>query len=330
MQFRNLAVADEFIRQAYTLKDTRGWKLPSARKELAQDKNWDAYFTRILYRPFDVRWIYYTPTMIDWGRPEVMRHMLQPNISFVLPRRVETAIPWSHIFISDALVEHVAVSLKTIDYCFPLYSYPDTNKLDLFGGYRSKEQEPNINPRLIAELTKAYKKAPSPENIFNYIYAVFFANAYRKKYGEFLKIEFPRVPFTSDSSIFQRLARIGEELVDIHLLRSKKLDSPTAKCEGKGSLSVEKPTYVDGQKRIYVNGNKFFGPVSRNVWEYHIGGYQVAYKWLKNRKGRTLSSEEVSHYCRMLTALEETIRIQASLDEVFAAAEKLLISIKSF
>jgi hypothetical protein len=329
MQFRHLSTDDEFIRLSYKLKDTRGWKLSAARKKLAQDDRWDTYFARILYRPFDIRWIYYTPTMVDWGRPEVMRHMLQPNLSLVLPRRVETAIPWSHIFLSESIIEHVAVSLKTIDYCFPLYLYPDTNKRDLFSGNDSRERVPNIAPWLFAALAKAYKKPPKAEAIFNYIYGIFFSSAYRKKYEEPLKIDFPRVPLTADFQLFRHLADKGEELADFHLLQSKKLDKPVSRCEGPGGLSVGTPIYDGKRKRIYLNREKYFSPVSRDVWEYRVGGYQVAQKWLKDRKGKTLSSEDVSHYCRVLTALAETIRIQPSLDDLFAAVEERPLKVAS-
>jgi hypothetical protein len=322
MQFRNLSVDDEFIRLSFKLKDTRGWKLPAARRILAKDDQWDTYFARILYRPFDVRWIYYTPAMVDWGRPEVMRHMLQPNISLILPRRVETYIPWSHIFLSDAIIEHVAVSLKTIDYCFPLYLYPDTDKLDLFTGHESGEKVPNISPWLFDTLAKVYKKKPKAETVLNYIYAIFYSNAYREKYAEFLKIDFPRVPFTVDPKLFQNLADKGDELTALHLLRSTKLDKPITRCEGSGGLSVGKPIYDEKCQRVLINSEKYFAPVPRNVWEYQIGGYQVAEKWLKDRKGRTLSSEDVSHYCRVLTALGETIGVQRSLDDLFAAVER--------
>lgn len=191
-----------------------------------------------------------------------MRHMLQPNFSLVLPRRVETAIPWSHVFVSDAVTEHVAVSLKTIDYCFPLYLYPDINKRDLFTPHEPNKRIPNIALWLSEALAKAYKKQIMPETIFAYIYAILYSNAYREKYAEFLRVDFPRIPFTKNIKIFQKLADIGEELMAIHLMKSKILDKPIARCEGSGGLLVEKPTYDEKSKRININPGKYFEPAN--------------------------------------------------------------------
>lgn len=271
-----------------------------------------------------------------------MQHMLQPNLAAILPRRVETAIPWSHVFLSSYLVEHVAVSLKTIDYCFPLYLYKKSDSGGSGGRAGvSKYQtlfvfepaaaysvrHPNINADLVTSLSTAYKKPPSPEHIFHYIYAVLYSHAYRRKYAEFLKIDFPRVPFTKDSRLFHKLAEKGEELVALHLLRSNKLAKPISKCEGSGSLMVEKVTYDPKRGAVHINPDQWFTGVSPEVWEYHIGGYQVAEKWLKDRKGRILSSEEVVHYCRVITALAETIKIQQSIDDIFEGVERNLLEV---
>jgi predicted helicase len=261
-------------------------------------------------------------------RGEVMQHMLQSNLAIVLPRRVETAIPWSHIFLSSHLVEHVAVSLKTIDYCYPLYSYPDRDRHDLFSQNESGERVPNLAPKLIEALKSTFKKEPSPEQIFRYIYALLYSNAYRKKYAEFLKTDFPRVPFTKDYRLFNKLAEKGEELVDLHLLKSKKLAKPIAKCEGSGGLRVDKVTYDQNKTRVHINPEKWFDSIPPEVWEYHIGGYQVAEKWLKDRKGKELSSEEVAHYTKVVTAIAETISIQRFLDDLFAEVETNLLEVR--
>jgi predicted helicase len=143
MQFRNLSLPNEIIREAYKLKDTRGLKLPLARKKLANDANWDTYYQKILYRPFDIRYIYYTPIMIDWGRPDVMRHMLsEENLALIVPKRVEHVGGWQHAFVSSEITEHVAVSLKTTDYHFPLYLYTDVKKPEMF----MPRKAPNIAP----------------------------------------------------------------------------------------------------------------------------------------------------------------------------------------
>jgi predicted helicase len=186
----------------------------------------------------------------------------------------------------------------------------------------------NISSNLLISLSNAYKKQPTPEEIFLYIYALLYSNAYRKKYAEFLKTDFPRVPFTNDYKLFNKLTVKGEELVDLHLLKSKKLAKPIARCEGAGDLRVDKVTYDENKAHVYINPEKWFAGVPLEVWEYHIGGYQVSEKWLKDRKGRELSSEEVSHYAGVVTAIAETIAIQETLDEFFKEVETNLLDVR--
>jgi predicted helicase len=319
--FRNPSMPDDLIKQTFKLKDTRGWKLTEARKELAKDENWDRYFAGILYRPFDVREIYYTPKMVDWGRPEVMRHMLQENLGLILPKRVETKIPWQHVLCTNQLVDHVAVSLKTIDYVFPLYLYPDTDKKDLFSQKKkSEKRQPNINPKLFTVVSEVYKKGPAPEDMFYYTYAVLYSNIYRTKYAEFLKIDFPRIPFTKDYTLFTKTGEYGKQLVDLHLLKSTELDPPIAKFQGKGENNVENVSYE--KARVYINKDQYFEGIEKEIWEYQIGGYQVVAKWLKDRKKRKLSLDDIKHYCKMVTAIKKTIEIQKNIDFLYPDIER--------
>ncbi|MDI6744385.1 MAG: hypothetical protein QMD07_03295, partial [Thermodesulfovibrionales bacterium] len=180
-----------------------------------------------------------------------------------------------------------------------------------------------LSPELIEKLTREFKKTPSPEEIFYYIYAVLYSNIYRTKYAEFLKIDFPRVPFTSDYKLFKKIGNLGEKLVNLHLLKSSELDAPTAKFEGKGNDKVEKPRYEKG--KLYINSSQYFEGISPEVYEYQIGGYQVCDKWLKDRKGRVLSVEEIKHYCKVVTALKKTIELQTKIDSAYPEIEKEII-----
>ena len=259
-QFRDLSLDDEFIRDAYNLKDTRGWKLPERRKDLAQLDNWRDYVKPCLYRPFDVRAIYYHPFMVDWGRPEVMRHMLAgENLALLMPKRVEYVGTWQHAMAVNAISEHVAVSLKTIDYHFPLYLYPDSNKQDLFDYLEPSARRPNLDSAVVAALKKAYAKDPSPEEIFHYVYAVLYAPAYREKYAQFLRMDFPRIPFTADVKLFRQMVVLGEKLTALHLLKSPDLDPPACRFEGEGNGRVEKDRkkglrYDADNQRVYITG----------------------------------------------------------------------------
>jgi len=328
--FRDLSMPDEIAKQAFKLKDTRGWKFAEARKELAKNKSWDTCFAKILYRPFDIRDIYYTRRMVDWPRPEVMCHMLQENLGLVTVRQVAEGI-FNHVFVTDNIIEsRVTLSNKGIAFLFPLYLYRDIDKKDLFSqAEEPKERQPNINPEIFATLSEIYKKEPTPEEIFYYIYAVLYSNIYRIQYAEFLKIDFPRIPFTKDCKLFSKMAGYGKKLVDLHLLKSTELNPLIAKFEGRGNNKVEKLKYDEEKKRVYINKSQYFEGIVREVWQYQIGGYQVLNKWLKDRKRRTLSLEDIKHYCRIVTSLQKTIKIQQEIDNAYLEVEKGALSFES-
>ena len=189
---------------------------------------------------------------------------------------------------------HSITSAVSISYLFPLYLYqqkdnPKKRSLSSVMMLFEPQAEygvkkPNLSPALFEKLTREFKKTPSPEEIFYYIYAVLYSNIYRTKYAEFLKIDFPRVPFTSDYKLFKKMGGYGEKLVELHLLKSSELDAPVAKFQVKGNDKVEKPRYEKG--KLFINSSQYFEGISPEVYEYQIGGYQVCDKWLKDRKGR--------------------------------------------
>ena len=155
----------------------------------------------------------------------------------------------------------------------------------------------------------------TPEDIFHYAYAVFHSPSYRSRYAEFLKNEFPRLLLTSSLELFQSLAKLGGELVVLHLLESPNVNDFTTIFTGKGDNTIsKKPTWKDNA--VWINPAQRFEGVPENVWNFHIGGYQVCEKWLKDRKGRTLSADDITHYQRIVVALSETIRIMAEIDQM--------------
>jgi predicted helicase len=156
---------------------------------------------------------------------------------------------------------------------------------------------------------------------------VFYSNIYREKYAEFLKIDFPRVPFTRSHNLFIEMAELGKQLTDLHLLKSKLLDKPVSKYQGDSENDkVETIIYDETQKTIHINNEKYFDNVSPEVWNYQIGGYQVLHKYLKDRKGRIL--EDSRHYCKVVTAISKTIEIQKQADVLFPEVEKETILAK--
>jgi len=150
------------------------------------------------------------------------------------------------------------------------------------------EKKPNISEEVLAELKRKLKKEPKPEEFFAYIYAILYSPEYRNRYAEFLKSDFPRIPITANAKLFDGLAKQGQELIDLHLLKSKKLEKPVAKFEGSGEAKVGKRRFDEEKHAVWINDRQRFEGVPVEVWEYHIGGYQVLDKWLKDRKDRVL------------------------------------------
>jgi len=324
LQFQNLSQPDEIIAQAFNLKDKSTWKIQDARKNVANINDIDTNIKEILYRPFDNRYIFYHKSLIERMRDDVMRHMLEENISLCFMRQYSGNIPYSHFLVSEQMVDNrTFFSSKGIIQQAPLYLYPSKNKKDLFNQHQP-QKEPNIPQALFDKLSSHYGQKPAPEGILYYIYAIFYSNIYRETYAEFLKIDFPRVPFTADYSLFTKLGKLGRELADLHLLKSQALSPPVAKYQGSSDNDrVEKITYKEKGQRIYINKDKYFEGIAPEVWNYHIGGYQVLNKYLKDRKGRIM--DDAPHYCRIVTALSKTLNIQKKIDEIYPEAEKELI-----
>ncbi len=334
MQFRNISQPDEIILQAFNLKEKSNWKIKNVRQEISNIDNQDDYIKEILYRPFDQRYIFYHQSLVERTRSEVMSQMLHENISLCFMRQFSGNLSYTHFLISEYMVDNrTFFSSKGIIQQAPLYIYPNLSKKDpkpgstimmVFEEEITYGKKPNIAPVVFENLTTIFGKDPSPEDILYYIYAIFYSNIYRETYSEFLKIDFPRVPFTSDFDLFIQIGKLGKRLSDLHLLKSAELDTPIAKYQGTGNNDrIEKIIYKKDEQRIYINKEKYFEDVAPEVWNYHIGGYQVLHKYLKDRKGRVM--DEAPRYCRIVTALSKTIEIQKEIDGIYPEVEKELI-----
>jgi len=316
--------SEDEARELFRLCKQAQWNYEHAKQELSVNE-WEKEIKSLLYRPFDIRWTVYNSNVAVHRRERVMRHMLVgENLGFICPRRVETSGSWQHIFCSENIVDHVAVSSKTVDSVFPLYLYPAEGEMQFDGGKR----RPNLNPEFIKvisdKLEMAFiedgrgdlKQTFGPEDVFNYAYAVFYSPTYRTRYTEFLKMDFPRLPLTSDKVLFKALADKGAELVSLHLMKLPVLNKPVTKYPITGSNMVEKITYDDNNQRIYINKTQYFEGIPPEVWNFHLGGYQVCDKWLKDRKGRKIGVDESTHYQKIIVALKETIRLMTEIDEL--------------
>ena len=232
-------------------------------------------------------------------------------------------------------MDHHMVSIKEVNYLFPLYIYKTSDEKKKKSGlqslmlfepeeeYGKEGKKSNISPKVFEQLEKAYKKRPTPEQILYYCYAVLYSNSYREKYAEFLKIDFPRIPFTGDYKLFLQMAEQGEDLSQLHLLKSKTLNNPIVKYKGAGEDLIEKPKYDEEGTCVFINETKYFDGITPEMWNYHIGGYQVLEKYLKDRKGRQMT--DPATYCKIATAISATIEIQKELTSLFEKVEEKIL-----
>ena len=309
----------ESARAAYQLgKDANDWKVESAQKDLKDSGLSDSKIVPILYRPFDTRYTYYTGISRGFHcRPmdRVMRHMFKENMGIVIGRQglaVGDNQPWNLVSISQCITDF-NLFYRGGGLIIPLYIYPDEQKEDIFA---SDEREYNIAPGLLGQFSRQWPQF-QPEQLFYYVYAVLHSNQYRARFAQYLRMDFPRIPFTDDYELFGLLAGYGKELADIHLLKSPRLNTPIAKYQGSGSNDLVEFIKYEDKSIVQINPDKHFEGITPELWNYHIGGYQVLHKYLKDRKGKTLANP--IHYCRMATALALTIQMRGDIDRVIVS-----------
>lgn len=311
---------DSQFASEYRVEDSGSYKLT----KVINGVSFDAQHVRpLLYRPFDTRATYYDLQIVSRPAAAVMSHLLRSNLALLICRQQSTDQGFSHVFVGNKLVECCAVSNRTreITSAMPLYIYPDSATVS------GEQRTANLDMQLLAPALKKLKldwvpdgtgdgKATcGPEDIFDYIYAVLHCPAYRSRYKEFLKIDFPRVPFTSSAKLFWKLVRRGREIRALHLLESPALGTLRTTYPIAGSDRVEKVTFDGGDTgKVWINAMQYFGDVPKVAWEFFIGGYQPAQKWLKDRKGRELSSDDIAHYQKIIIALCETDRLMKEID----------------
>jgi predicted helicase len=249
-----------------------------------------------------------------------MRHMMQENFGLLLTRTQSSKLGFSiGVGVSREMIDQCVVGNKSagsgMSYVFPLYCYSDEAKLSNAESPKP-ECTPNFTPEFLQAIKSALGTEPTPEEILYYIYAVLYSPTYRKRYEEFLKIDFPRVPLPHDYEKFKNLSELGKELVELHLLKHPSLSETEIGFPVSGPNTVEKVSYDEETRRVYFNNEQYFEGVSKAVWEYQIGGYQVMAKYLKDRKKRVLSLEEIGHYMKVAKAIERTIEVQKRVDGV--------------
>lgn len=314
----------ELLKSKYNIRENKSWKIDDVKKQVSAFEPND--IQKISYRPFDNRFLYYNDNFVERSRTEVMQHFtLGKNIGLTLCKQFKTGDNYVHAFIANKVIESSYVSNRTseITSTFPLYLYPETN------GQQTIEQDTERKPNLKAEIVnqiaenlaltftnekEASENTFAPIDILDYIYAVLHSPTYREKYKEFLKIDFPRVPYPKDQDTFWRLVKIGGEIRQIHLLESPKVEQYITQYPIDGNNVVGKPKYKDG--KVYINDTQYFDNVPQVAWEFYIGGYQPAQKWLKDRKDRKFQFDDILHYQKIIVALSETDRLMKEIDKI--------------
>lgn len=297
------------IVEKYSLKDSAGWKIDNAVNDI---KTNHSSVEKILYRPYDWRYVLYTNKSSGFlGRPreKVSCHFVgHKNIGLIV-RRTTPPVDFTHVYITDSLISEgvLGIDPNGREYVFPLYLYEDGSFI---------EKIPNMDRDLFGKICSAIGKASvDPYDVLCYIYAVLHSPSYRKKYADYLRIDFPRIPYPINAASFDNLVALGDKLIKIHL-HIKKENTLNIAYQGQGNNLIDGIKYKDGT--VYINKTQFFTGITVDLWEQKVGGYAPLQKWLKLRKGRYLSETEVLSYIAIANAIFQTNRVMEQVDNYLA------------
>lgn len=290
--------------------------------ELVSIQPFDTEYNKIYYyKPFDIRYIDYNTNKVVRHRYNVMKHfIIGDNIGLILMRSLVNTETYSTVQLSNSLSDINYYGFQS--YNFPLYLYDDNSAQTSFFELNRK---PNLNMDIVQDLETRLGLTFTPEkentectfapiDILDYIYGVLHSNKYRTKYKEFLKIDFPRIPYPANKDYFFNVAELGKRLREIHLMEAPEVKEYITSYGVSGDNEVIKPEYKDN--KVYINRAQYFDNVPEVAWNFYIGGYQPAQKWLKDRKGRILSYDEILHYQQIIKALVLTNDIMQQIDEI--------------
>ena len=301
------------VRAKYRLPpDVRDWRYEWAKADVV-DNHDKSPIARIQYRPFDQKFIFYSGNargLVGWPVKQVMGHYIAGDNIGLLATKAVRDKDFAHVFVTRDITEAIFLSGTTGSNAmnFPLYIYPSEQDLD-------KERRINFDPALYDKLqalaTEPERGTPHELAVFDYIYGVLHRRSYRQTYAEFLKIDFPRIPWPTSPAEFWNTADLGGQLRRLHLLEPAAVGATPFPFRGNGDGVVAQPRYADGC--IWINASQYFDAVPAASWAFFVGGYQPAQKWLKDRKGKNLSFDDVKHYQRILKVLAETDRIMGQL-----------------
>lgn len=284
----------------------------------------------ILYRPFDTRFIVYDKSVVTRQRYAVMHNFLSENIALITSRMTKGE-EFNHMQITRQIAEVICMSPLTSNngFVFPLYIHPTASEAAI-----GIETHPNLAPAFVQALQERTQTQATPEQIFCYVYAILHSPTYRTRYSEFLKRDFPRIPLPHDYDHFRKGEAVGKVLIGTHLLERPNAihppigfpqtgtntvgKLPAARRYQPGSPDTQTNNSHDQTGRIHLNDTQYWTNIHADVWQFRVGGYQPAAKWLDDRAGRTLSDDDLTHYRKLLIALNQTLLMLPAADEVFA------------
>jgi len=307
------------LREKYDLPaDVRDWKVSWANADVLSTGPTKDMVAPVHYRPFDVRYTYYTGRsrgFLGWPFTNTMQHLLRGDNVALITSRLTKGEEFAHAQVTTTIAEVICMSSKTSNngFVFPLWLYPDDSN-DLLKD-SSGAKRPNLAPEFVAAMSAAVGNTVAPEDVLGWIYAILYTPSYRCRYSVFLRRDFPRIPLPPGRSLFDSFVAVGRELIALHTMKQKQ--QRISRFDVTGSNEVVKVRWMpddDGKGRVYINDAQHFDGVPQCVWDTHIGGYRVAEKWLKDRKGRQLSFEDIMHYHEVVAALARTLDLQAELD----------------
>ena len=317
---------EDLLHSKFNVKKKDGWNILQGYDNIKNEMDLNKFIEPISYRPFDNRYVFYEDKLVWRTARKIMKNFLKEgNIGLTLCKQFKTGESYFHTFITNKIIESSFVSNRTseVTSCFPLYLYGED------GNQQSIDQiidrVPNLNYDIIKEISNKIglifnsekgniKDTFSPIDVLDYIYAVLHSPSYREKYKEFLKIDFPRVPYPNYKETFWTLVKLGGEIRQIHLLESPITEKYITQYPIAGNDTISKPQFKEG--RVYINETQYFDNVPEISWNFYIGGYQPAQKWLKDRKDRKLEFEDILHYQKIIVALFETDRLMKEIDKI--------------
>lgn len=308
------------LRSIYPVgKESSEWNCKNVKNDIVNCKEKDQAYKQITYRPFDKRWTFQTSNKGLIARPvySLMKNLAftdtSKNLGLIVGQsgKVVGDMPWNLAFVTDAIVD-LNVFYRGGGYVYPLYGLgeykvnPETHQME-------QQIISNLDPDVYNIFVERLGEEPTPENVLYYVYAVLYSPEYRRRYKDFLRLDFPHIPYPKDANTFDTLASLGKKLCDLHLLRGCDHwhSNQLFPCRGDGNGIIEygKWKEIEGVGRVYINKTQYYDNVPKTVWEFYIGGYQPAQKWLKDHKGLTMSYDAVMHYSDILYALSETTNI---------------------